>query len=149
MVPWCAYNRRIYKQTYYGIRDVLAPLVKEKVVSVLPIQSVAFDKPWLLEVCPASTLKRMKLYRPYKGTNKDIKDIDKKKNRKYILGKIENTGLIKIRSSALRATIIDNPGGDALDSVIAALATFRALLNLARSSVPKTTPYMLEGYVYV
>ena len=43
----------------------------------------------------------------------------------------------------------DIPGGDALDSVIAAFATFQAVRNLARSSVLRIGPYVLEGYVYV
>ena len=27
--PFCAYNLRIYRQTYYGIRDLLGPLVSK------------------------------------------------------------------------------------------------------------------------
>jgi hypothetical protein len=63
--PFSPYNRRLYRQTYYGIRDVLVPLVRDKVVSVLPMQGVASDKPRLLEVCPAYTLERMGQRRPY------------------------------------------------------------------------------------
>jgi len=144
--PFSPYNRRLYRQTYYGIRDVLAPLVRDKVVSVLPMQGVASDKPWLLEVCPASTLERMGQRLPYKGPNRDR---DKRANRAHILKKIENTGFIRIRSSALRATILDDSDGDALDSVIAALATFRAIGSTNDFSALTPSISMLEGYIYI
>jgi hypothetical protein len=40
-------------------------------------------------------------------------------------------------------------GGDALDSVIAALATFKALRDPAFPAVESNDAYALEGYVYV
>lgn len=88
----------------------------------------------------------MGLRQPYKGHHKDK---DKRAIRAHILEGIENAGAIKIRTSTLRLNILDDPAGDALDSVIAAFATFRALRNLARSSVPGSETYALEGYVYV
>lgn len=144
--PFSPYNRRLYRQTYYGIRDVLVPLVRDKVVSVLPMQGVASHKSWLLEVCPASTLQRMGQHRPYKGSNRDA---DKKANRAHILKEIENTGLIRIKSSTLRATILDDSDGDALDSVIAVLATFRAIGSINDFSVSTSSNSMLEGHIYI
>jgi hypothetical protein len=144
--PFSPYNRRLYRQTYYGIRDVLVPLVRDKVVSVLPMQGVASDKPRLLEVCPAYTLERMGQRRPYKGSNRDR---DKRANRVHILKEIENTGLIRIRPSALRATILDNSDGDALDSVIAALATFQAIGSTNDFSASTSSNSMLEGHIYI
>jgi hypothetical protein len=144
--PFSPYNLRLYRQTYYGIRDILAPLVGDQAVSVLPVQSWSPVKPWLLEVCPASTLERMGLRQPYKGHNNDR---NKRANRAYILKEIENTGLVTIKSPALRATILDSPGGDALDSVIAAFATFRAIGSFIDSSASATSNSMLEGHVYI
>jgi hypothetical protein len=49
---------------------------------------------------------------------------------------------------ALRTGILDDTGGDALDSVIAAVAAYRALRRLpalARNGAPA---YALEGYVF-
>jgi len=140
--PFSPYNLRLYRQTYYGIRDVLAPLVKDKAVSVLPMQNKAPVKPWLLEVCPASTLERMGLYHPYKGRSK-------RGSREHILEGIENTRVVTIKRSALRTTILDDPGGDALDSIIAAYATFRAIDALADPGVSVSSNSMLEGYVYI
>lgn len=144
--PFSPYNLRLYRQTYYGIRDVLAPLAQDQVVCVLPMQSWSPTKPWLLEVCPASTLKRMGLYQSYKGHRRDE---DRRIRREHILKGIEKTSDIIIKSSALRATILDDPGGDALDSVIAAFATFWAMGSLTDSSVSVTSNSMLEGYVYI
>ena len=143
--PFSPYNRRLYRQTYYGIRDVLAPLVQYQLARVLPMQKASPSGPWLFEICPASTLKRMGLYQPYKGHNKGS---DRRVNRAHILEGIEKTGVVMIKPSALRSTILDDPGGDALDSVIAAFATFRAVRSLIHSTVPGTGTYILEGYVY-
>jgi hypothetical protein len=143
--PFSPYNRRLYRQTYYGIRDVLAPLVRNRLACVLPMQRVAPGKPWLFEVCPASTLKSINLYLlPYKRADKESR-----LNRARIIEGVVETGAILIDSLALRSKIIDDRNGDALDSVIAAFATFRALRHLAHSSVPSANPYLLEGYVYV
>lgn len=144
--PFSPYNHRLYRQTYYGIRDVLAPLIQDRSVCVLPMQRTSPGRPWLLEICPASTLKRMGLYQPYKGHHKDK---DKRAIRVHILEGIEMSRAVIIKSSTLRSLILDDPDGDALDSVIAAFATFRALGNPARFSVPRSDAYALEGYVYV
>ena len=69
--------------------------------------------------------------------------------RARIIKGIEETGALLIQTSALRSKILDDPDGDALDSVIAAFATFWALRNLAHSSVQESDSYALEGYVYV
>lgn len=60
--PFSPYNLRLFRQTCFGIRSVLAPLVRDGLVSVVPMQRPAADKPWLLEICPASTLKARNLY---------------------------------------------------------------------------------------
>lgn len=144
--PWCAYNLRIYKQTYYGIRDVLAPLVRGGLAYVLPMQRDATpDKPWLLEVCPASTLQKRCLYLlPYKRSDKESM-----MRRTRILDGLQQTSAISIESSTLRSKILNDSHGDALDSVIAALATFCALGNPARLFDPGASAYRLEGHVYV
>jgi hypothetical protein len=140
--PFSPYNLRLYRQTYFGIRDVLGPLIMNNTVCVPPMQKPLPDRAWVLEICPASTLKREKLSLSYKGRGEEHRT-----TRVRILDSIEKTGVLKIKGSSLRVTIVDNPGGDALDSVIAAFATFRAL----RSGLifDKNSPYALEGWVYV
>lgn len=138
-------NLFLYRQTYHGIRCVLAPLVRNQSICVLPMQRTLPGKPWLLEVCPASTLKKLRLYLlPYKRS-----DEKSRKHRERIIEGLQETGTILIGSSTLRQKILDDWHGDALDSVIAAFATFRALGNPAYLSVPGTSAYAIEGYIYV
>ena len=142
--PFSPYNLRLYRQTYYGIRDLLYPLVRDRAACVLPMQEPLPHKPWLLEICPASTLKREKLYRPYKG-----RDEGRRAARRHILETLEGKGTLLIPDQVTRSVLLENQGGDALDSVVAALATFRALGDVASLTVKGVVAYALEGYVYV
>ena len=142
-------NLFLYPQTYYGIHGVLAPLVRDQLACVLPMQRISPGKPWLFEVCPASTLKNLNLYLlPYKSRYKG-RDMDSRVHRECIIKGLKKTGPMLVKSSELRLKILDDWHGDALDSIIAAFATFRALSNPACLSVPGTSAYALEGYIYV
>jgi hypothetical protein len=140
--PFSPYNLRVYRQTYFGIRDVLRPLIKDATASVVPMQKPLPDKAWIVEICPASTLKREHLRLSYKGKGKQ-----RKAARAVILEAIEKTGFLTVEEPSLRSGILGNPSGDAIDSVIAAFATFRALRN--GLGFCNTTPYSIEGRVYV
>ncbi len=142
--PFSPYNIRLYRQTYYGLRDVIAPLVQGKLACVLPMQTPAPGKPWVLEICPASTLKRESLYWPYKD-----KSAKHALARERILEAIEQSAPSLSVPEMLRPVILDDPGGDALDSVVAAFAVFRALRNPAGVAAIGDSVYTLEGYVYV
>lgn len=140
--PFSPYNLRLYRQTYFGIRDVLGPLMKNNTDCVLPMQKPSPDRTWVIEICPASTLKRENLRLPYKGW-----DETRRAARAKILEGMAKAGFLGIKEEGLRSAIVDNPGGDALDSVIAAFATFRALRN--GFTFEKNSPYSLEGLVFV
>jgi len=99
---------------------------------------------WLLEVCPASTLKQEGLYRSYKG-----KTDAHRMARARILESLERTGYLVIAAQAIRSLILEDPGGDALDSVIAALASCRALSTPTLLTAEANEVYALEGRVYV
>ena len=120
-VPFAAYNLRIYRQTFYGVRDVLAAAVARQAAAVIPMQEYAANKAWIVEACPASTLKSLGVYRPYKGATKAHRA-----QRGRILDCLHETGLIAAVDGRLRAMLLADQGGDALDSVIAAAATARA-----------------------
>ncbi len=141
--PFSPYNLRLYRQTYFGIRDVLAPLVREQQACVLPMQPALPDRPWVMEICPASTLKQESLNRSYKG-----KGQGRYVTREYILAEIERRASLSI-PGPLRSAILEDPEGDALDSVVAASAVFRALRDPGRLAVGGNDVYALEGYVYV
>ena len=140
--PFSPYNLRLYRQTYFGVRDVLGTLVQEKAVSVLPLQKPQDEKPWAIEICPAATLKTKNLSFPYKGRGRD-----RKAAREKILTSMEKAGVLKVQKPSVGKRIIEDRGGDALDSVIAAYATFKALNHGLTSET--SAPYALEGRVYV
>ncbi len=141
--PFSPYHLKLYRQTYHGIRDILGPIVAKGLACVPPMQKLVPGKPWVLEICPAATLKREGLYLSYKGKTKEHREA-----RRWILEGIERPGGLRIGSQEIREKVLDDSGGDGLDSVIAALAAFRAVLSgeVARR-VEK--PYVVEGCTFV
>lgn len=142
--PFSPYNLRIYKQTYFGIKDVLSPLLQNGHAGVIPMQEIIEDMPLLLEICPRSTLVKEKIAaRKYKGKTKEHW-----KNRRDILNRLTDRNLI-IPRKGLRRMIIADASGDALDSVIAAYTVGKSLLNPTFPFPPGwKKAYALEGYVY-
>ena len=141
--PFSPYNLRLYRQTYYGLRDVLGPLARRRRVCVLPMQPARPGRPWLLEICPASTLKRANLYGAYKGKTPRHRSM-----RARILGWLRTEGGLSLAPAATRSAILADADGDALDSVIAAWATFRAAREVDHRVLRRNGTYALEGYVY-
>ena len=140
--PFSPYNLRLFRQTYFGIRDVLATLIKADTACILPMQQPLDGKAWVLEICPASTLKRENLRMPYKG-----RAVGRRAARLKILQAIEERLRLRVATSVIRSKIVSDIGGDALDAVIAALATFKASRNTFALDAP--CPYDIEGWVYV
>lgn len=138
-VPFAAYNLRLYRQTFYGIRDILGPLVRDEQVWVPPMQKPDLDRPWLLETCPASALKRLDLYAPYKGREKG-----RRQQRRAILAALLDREDLSLSEESLREVLIENTGGDALDSLIAAAIAFWN----APDPIPKAIDDLGEGHVY-
>lgn len=140
--PFSPYNLRLYRQTYTGIRDLLAPLADDDAASVVPMQVAHPGRPWLLEVCPASTLKRAGHYIPYKG-----RTAAHRAARECILEVLGTMASVEIPPAVQQLASVDT-GGDALDSLIAAVTTFRVVTN---PSFPGrcTERERLEGRVYV
>ncbi len=140
--PFSPYDLRLFKQTYYGIGHIIEPLLREELARFPPMEEASPGKPWVIEICPAATLKKENLYFAYKG-----KDSEHCKNRMRILKRIEQIGNFKIPGS-LQTKILNESNGDALDSVIAVFAANRAARHLTHDSVTKNPIYRLEGYVY-
>lgn len=137
------YSFITYYQTLYGIRDVLAPLVESGSVSVPPMDSAGARN--VIEVYPAGTLRRLGTV---DTTYKDGADGAAAKRRE-ILDRLSaaDTGKIAVELPAsVRKIAVEEPGGDALDSVVAAVATARA----AQGDFGTDRPYGgREGYIYV
>lgn len=141
-VPFASYNLRLYRQTYYGIRDLLAPLVAERSAAVVPMMSPRPDRAMVLEVCPASALKRLGLYRSYKGRGSGLMDA-----RASILDMLLARDDLDLTENDLRDVIIADPEGDALDSLIAATITYWAV-RAPDWSVTDDPKALVEGRVY-
>jgi hypothetical protein len=135
---------RLYRQTYFGISGILSPLVRDDLACVLPMQTAAAGKPWILEVCPASTLKGMGLYLSYKGRRAQHREA-----RTRLVEAIQGRGSLRELDGAIRELVVEDAGGDALDSVIAAVATAHALRDQKAAPAANKDLYMIEGYVYV
>lgn len=140
-VPFAAYNLRIYRQTFYGIRDVLAAAMMREAAAVIPMQNYAADRAWIIEACPASTLKSLDLYRPYKGAESRHRT-----QRRHIFDHLQENGFLAQVDGKLRARILADAGGDALDSVIAAAATARAYRD-GTLMKPPTPLELTEGRI--
>jgi hypothetical protein len=140
-VPFAAYNLRIYRQTFYGVRDVLAAAVAREAAAIIPMQDFAADRAWIIEACPASTLKELNIYRPYKGP-----DRRHRAQRGRILEHLREQGFIAALDRPLERTLLADEGGDALDSVIAAAATARAYRD-GRVTAPPSPLELIEGRI--
>lgn len=141
--PFSPYNRRIYKQTYFGISRVLNPLVDSGLASVLPMQEPHPDRSWVLEVCPSSTLRNLDIQPSlYKNSGQG-----RREKRGYILNELEGRGLLRIGKPDLRDAVVSDREGDGLDSIIAAMAAARAVTKQEPFSQENGT-YMLEGCIF-
>jgi len=142
--PFSPYNLWLYRQTYFGIHDVLYPLVRDGSTCILPMQNPEKEKPWVFEICPASTLKQEGLYNRYKG-----KTVAHQRSRTRILDCLVEKGLIDTIPSKVRTMALGDTQGDALDSIIAAVAAYRALLLCNNYHTAVCDTYKIEGYIFI
>lgn len=138
--PFSAYNLRIYYQTYYGVRDVLNPLVAGRLARVLPMQQPERNVASVVEICPASTLKRAQLGTlSYKGKSDQHLEA-----RQQIVAWLEGKRGVIFASPGLRNMALDDPDGDALDAVIAAETAGRVDVH-----GPAAGSDRMEGCIYL
>lgn len=143
--PWSPINLRIRWQTYHGISDVLAPLVAADAARVSPMQMPVAGRPLMIEVCPASLLKRLSLpASKYKGRTPAHRE-----QRAVIVNGLIAMDLLAPPGESLHDRILSNTGGDALDAVLAAVAAFRA--GTSHDGLHADLPHspQNEGWVYV
>lgn len=138
--PFAPLNLRLYRQTFHGLRDVLAPLV-EAGARVVPFHEPQAGQTHLLEVCPASLLKREKLYLSYKGKNPQ-----QALNRETILLEMTSRTGANIPAEMVEIAVA-NAEGDALDAVLAALITAR-VLQQPQETRARNALEQSEGRVY-
>lgn len=146
--PFDCYHYRIIYQTFHGMRDVLLPLSKARHTAVLPFQypRLATARRVLLESCPGSFLKRHRLpHNNYKQPAGGPLSRKRLRTRHAILGGIERWVAIP---PTLRTRIVRNPGGDALDAVLAAISAHTSFTTADHAAIRRHPRYKLEGFIY-
>jgi len=145
--PFAPHNVRIYRMTWHGIAALLAPLVLTGRAAAVPMQEPAPGRPTLLEVCPASLLKRggEGLDKGYKG-----RASAHRAKRQTIIAWLVAGGHLHPPPPAQERLILDNSGGDALDAVIAAIIAMAASADPAnlRPRADRERADRLEARVY-
>jgi len=137
--PFNSYNLRIYRQTWWGIAHLLSPLLTSGQAIIRPYQPMpAQPHPIVIEACPACSLKSIGFYPAYKG-----RDGAHRRERKAVLETLIDFGLLEPPPSLIRRTLLDNAGGDALDAVLAAVATAHAAVD-----VDVDQDRRVEGFIY-
>lgn len=135
--PWCAWNLRLYRQTWTGIAKLLAPAVAADLARAPPMQAEHVEKPTLAEICPASTLRALGLYAaPYKRAGAD--DV-----RAAMARALARKVGLKLSKRALGIAATD-AAGDALDSLAALAGGVRAMAVGERAPAEAG----VEGWVY-
>ncbi|WP_374653012.1 hypothetical protein [Dongia sp.] len=136
--PFNSFNLRLYRQTWWGIGHLLAPLVASDAARIWPQMQRHPKKPLIVEVCAACSLIRLDVYPSYKG-----KSPAHRQARQRILEHLVARGFLAPPRRCLRALLLDNRGGDALDAVIGAIAVNRCRIGHKRDRIDR-----LEGRVY-
>lgn len=140
--PFSPYNLWIYRQTYYGIYDVLAPLLAEGAMTALPMQATNAAGVRVMETCPASVLKWADLYLRYKGKAESALQ-NRAEIVTFLLGK-----KVKLATPNLRQILLEDPEGDALDSLLSAYIVFKNMQSPGKLDRMDKAEYIREGVVF-
>jgi hypothetical protein len=146
--PFDPYHYRIIYQTFHGMRDVLAPLAADAETAVLPFHydRLPGARRVVVEACPSSTLKRLGLpHQNYKQpAGGPLTPLRRRTRRRVVEG---IAPLVEI-APADRRRIARDPGGDALDAVIAAAGAAHAWDETDHAAVAGDPRAPREGYLY-
>jgi hypothetical protein len=147
--PFDPYHYRIIYQTFHGIRDVAGPLARVRETAVLPFQyrRVPRARRVIVEACPSSTLRRMGLpNRNYKQAEGGPLLPHRRRTRRAIVDGLRASVAI---ADADRRRIARDPGGDALDAVVAAVGAYAAWRSVDHAAVARCARSTREGFLYV
>jgi len=147
--PFDPYHYRIIYQTFHGMRDVLGPLRRERETAILPFhyRRLAAARRVLVEACPASTLRLFGLpYQNYKQPEGGLLLAKRRRVRVALLSGLRR--LVELPTSACRVMMGD-PGGDAIDAVVAAVGGLRSWRATDHRQVARCPRYRREGRLYV
>ena len=126
LAPFDPVHYRVIYQTFHGIRDVLGPLRADPATAVLPFQDAEADGVHrvVIETCTTAALKSWGLpCKRYKEPTAATVSAVGKAVRREILRGLAGSVIVP---PAIRRVIMADPGGDALDALVAAVAAARA-----------------------
>lgn len=147
--PFDTFHYRIIYQTFYGQRDVVHPLSRTTGTCVLPFQyhRLSRARRVVVECCPGSVLKKLGLpHQNYKQPAGGPLTRKRRKTRHAILDWLGGEVSIADR---FRRVMMRNPGGDAMDAVIAAVGAARAVAAADHRAIARHPRYRREGRLYV
>ncbi|MBY0456756.1 MAG: DUF429 domain-containing protein [Gemmataceae bacterium] len=147
--PFDPFHYRVIYQTFFGMRDVVQPLAATSRTAVLPFQytKLPHARRVVVECCPSSVLKKNGLpHQNYKQPAGGPLTRRRRLTRHAILA-----GLARwVRIGDLhRRVIMRNPGGDALDAVIAAVGAFGGFREADHRALARNDRATREGWMYV
>jgi hypothetical protein len=146
--PFDCYHYRIIYQTFHGMRDVLHPLRRHKRTAILPFDYKRLPRAHnaLIESCPGSTLRRLRWpHNNYKQPTGGPLTPRRRRTRRQILDLLKQHIHIAPHHDRL---IMRNPGADALDAVLAALAPALRWPHYDHRAIARHARYAREGHVY-
>lgn len=147
--PFDGYHYRMIYQTFYGMRDVVAPLSRVPGTAVLPFhyRRLPRAKRVVVECCPGSVLKRLGLpHQNYKQPTGGPLARKRLRTRHALHAALDELVVIGDR---FRRVMMRNPGADALDAVIAAVGVARAVATADHAAIARHPRYPREGHLYV
>jgi hypothetical protein len=147
--PFDSYHYRIIFQTFFGMRDVINPLRRSPGTCVLPFHYSRFataDRV-VFESCPSSTLKKLGLpHQNYKQPAGGPLTAKRRRTKRTILDALLHHVEVP---PPLARTIMRNPGGDALDAVVAAVGAYLSFHTVDHAAVARHPRFRREGHLYV
>jgi hypothetical protein len=146
--PFDAFHYRMVYQTFYGLRDVVQPLARTPGTAVLPFQyrKLPRAKRVAVECCPSSVLKKHRLpHQNYKQPKGGPLTRLQRVTRHAIL---EGLGKWVRIGDRHRRMMMRNPGGDALDAVIAAVGAFHGFREADHAAIVRHERFPREGRMY-
>ena len=146
--PFDCYHYRIIYQTFHGMRDVLRPIRADPATAVPPFQmgKVESAERVVVESCPSSTLKRLGWpHQNYKQPAGGPLTPKRRRTRKVIVDALCQRLTVP---DTLRRRMVRNPGGDAIDAVLAALGVWEGWASADLESVAAHPRYGREGLIF-
>jgi hypothetical protein len=130
------------------MRDVVRPLSRTPGTAVLPFQyrKLPGAKRVAVECCPSSVLKKLGLpHQNYKQPTGVPLTGKRRRTRHELLAGLAK--MVRIGKTH-RLVMMRNPGGDALDAVIAAVGAIRAVTAADHEAIRKHARYPREGHLF-